>query len=81
VPYRWLNNPALSGRVRAVLLLDGTSYPDGGVYAIAGQQGDGPLGLGPAPASASNLGVRLLRPGRPEEAGRSLRAGPRAAGG
>jgi hypothetical protein len=43
-----------SGRVRTTLLLNGTSYPDGGVYVVAGEYGDGPLGLGPAPASASN---------------------------
>jgi hypothetical protein len=41
-----------------VLLLDGTSYPDGGVYAVAGEYGDGPLGPWPRPCE------RLVRRSR-----------------
>ena len=56
---------ALSGRVRAVLLLDGRSYPDGGVVRSRRRVGGRPARPGPRSCERLEPGCSSAEPGPP----------------
>jgi hypothetical protein len=61
--YRWLTTARAVPRVRTVLVLDGTSYPDAAGERSRRRHGDGPLGAGPRPCEPLGPGVRFADAG------------------